>query len=740
VSEANNQGILNPGDVLNNTYVISDLIASGGTGEVYRATNRASGREIAVKILKAEFAQDEQFTNLMKREASVLHEVIDDCVVRYYDLLESDLHGGFLFIVMEFIHGHSLVEYMRDTGPVDADVLLQVAERILRGLKAAHDKNAFHRDLSPDNILLRDGDPAQATLIDFGIAKDVNEGAKTVVGDGFAGKYQYAAPEQMEGKADARSDLYSLGMTLIGAYRGQSPSAGSSLMEIISAKANKPDISDMDGKLSDLVSQLVEPDPENRLQSAATALAFLTGSGALDDDDGRTVIVQRSGTRAATQPPMKTEGTIESLQKAMEEPKKSKTGVMAALFVVLLAVIGGTAWFTGLIAPSSETKIPTPDVTVITNPALPLADPYVLNIVRTGTSEPLALRGNLPSAEAIPRITTALEEQLDTFAVLAEITAADGVPFEGWADRIVQIAVNFNQLDTWSVAASGTTVTLIGQAQNAAEKTALLNAAKTAIIGTDLTIVDQITISTPSINQAELSTALQSLGTCGPLLLSGGTGGIIAPEESLSVYGVLANATDITRIQAFLTEMAPGRPIQTGLTVLNNGVCSALNILPDIPSGKLRLEYGHGTKDAVVVGSTFHLDDNPVIDIELDAKQTGYLSVIFIDLADQVFHLLPHQARKENKLQSIGTVTQGTRRIRVTFPISEASVAQLGFKVVEPLGANLLIAVVTPEPLFDDIRPRAESNAAFLAAVQDRLKQLDGESSFVTFRSLITAR
>ena len=184
MSEANNQGILNSGDVLNNTYVISDLVASGGTGEVYRATNRASGREIAIKILKAEFAQDEQFTNLMKREASVLHEVIDDCVVRYYDLLESDLHDGFLFIVMEFIHGHSLADYMRDSGPVAADVLLQVTERILRGLQAAHDKNAFHRDLSPDNILLRDGDPAQATLIDFGIAKDVNEGAKTVVGDG----------------------------------------------------------------------------------------------------------------------------------------------------------------------------------------------------------------------------------------------------------------------------------------------------------------------------------------------------------------------------------------------------------------------------------------------------------------------------------------------------------------------------------------------------------------------------
>ena len=301
MNDDTSEGILNPGDVLNNTYVITELVASGGTGEVYRATNRVSGREIAVKILKAEFAQDEQFINLMKREASVLHEVIDPSVVRYYDLLESDIHGGFLFIVMEFIHGQSLADEMRRSGPIAASVLLKVAKRILLGLKAAHGKNAFHRDLSPDNIILRDGDPEQATLIDFGIAKDVNEGAKTVVGDGFAGKYQYAAPEQMEGQADGRSDLYSLGMTLIGAFRGQSPSAGSSLMQIIRAKADKPDISDMAGSLHSLVSRLVEPDPDDRFSSPQEALDFMR-SGMEQAakpyfDDSKTVMIRPSGSR-----------------------------------------------------------------------------------------------------------------------------------------------------------------------------------------------------------------------------------------------------------------------------------------------------------------------------------------------------------------------------------------------------------------------------------------------------------
>ncbi len=746
-------GILNPGDVLNNTYVVAELVASGGTGEVYRATNRVSGREIAVKILKAEFAKDEQFTNLMKREASVLHEVIDDCVVRYYDLLESDLHGGFLFIVMEFIHGPSLAENMRTAGPVDADVLLKVAERVLLGLMAAHEKNAFHRDLSPDNVILRDGDPAQSTLIDFGIAKDVNEGAKTVVGGGFAGKYQYAAPEQMEGNADARSDLYSLGMTLVGAYRGQSPSKGSSLMEIISAKAIKPDISDMTGQLHDLVSRLVEPDPNNRFQTAADALKFLQPGTAAPlstpPDDEKTVVLQKGavlspivkpGSSPPAPAPPSTEGTIEALQREIEEPEKSRTGVWLALLVLVVAGVGGGVWFSGILSPTPDPI--TPDVKIVTDPALPVADPYVLSVERTSKNDPLALRGNLPSAEAIPKITTQLEEQLDTFAVLAEVTPADGVPLDGWAEKIVQIAVIFDQIDAWKVSASGTSVTLTAKAQNPAEKVALLNATEAVLQGSGMTIIDEIAIIVASVDLAGLKAALQSLQSCGPLQLTGGSGGAVAPDDTLSVAGNLANATEISRIQAMLSEAAPGRPVTNSMTVLNNSVCQAM---AQLPSGSqadnlTSAFYRNSVDDQLAPGSAYHLGDNPVIDIVLPTAIEGFLSVIFVSLDEQVFHLLPHQARDQNKLSDIGSTDGDSRIVRVAFPVAEASIEKLGFKVVEPLGANLLIAVVTPERLFDDLRPRAESTSAFVEALAGRVKdfQSNSDTHIVAYRPLIT--
>lgn len=269
-------GLLKPGDVLNNTYVIEELVGAGGTGEVYRATNRVSKRETAVKILKQEFAQNEQFIDLMRREASVLHEIIDDAVVRYHDLLETD--QGIVFLVMEFIKGHSLADRMAE-GAVPADVLLKVARRVAEGLHAAHTKKAFHRDLSPDNIILKGNDPARATLIDFGIAKDVRADARTVVGGGFAGKYEYAAPEQMDGKVDGRSDLYSLGMTLLAAFRGRVPDLGGSYLEILKNKTVKPNIDDVPGQLQAVIGKLIEPRPDDRFQTAQEVLDFLDGGG-----------------------------------------------------------------------------------------------------------------------------------------------------------------------------------------------------------------------------------------------------------------------------------------------------------------------------------------------------------------------------------------------------------------------------------------------------------------------------
>ncbi|MEM7440297.1 MAG: protein kinase [Pseudomonadota bacterium] len=813
MSDTSNSGILSQGDVLNNTYVISSLIASGGTGEVYRAMNRVSGREIAIKTLKREFAQNEQFIELMKREASVLHEVIDPAVVRYYDVLETDLHGGFLFLVMEFINGHSLAAEMKAKGPLDANVLMRVAERVLQGLKAAHDKKAFHRDLSPDNIILREGDPDQATLIDFGIAKDVNEGAKTVVGGGFAGKYQYASPEQMEGRADARSDLYSLGMTLLGAYRGQAPLQGSSMMEIVKAKAEKPDISDITGSLQELVSRLVEPEAVNRLQTADDALAFLRAtykSAPATPVPDETVVAPR---------PAAPTHSADAVMTPAKKPAKKKSGGMAWVIILLLLLGGGAAgaWWTGILdqfivaddpngdnpttdpSQPTDTVVTTPD-TNTTEPdtppddpntddtapnvaitddtgagdtpstpssptdstdgttsagvdtsspeapsskdaataELPLAIPFRLSIERTAVGEPVRMIGNLPSADLLPNLQRDLQVGLDSFAVLADITPARGEPFEGWTARIAGLAMLFAKFDSFTVAAEANDVVLLAEAANEAEKTALLAAAWQVIEGSGLNLVDRIAVAPPSLTIETLSAGLQPFETCGPVQLSGGTNGGIGDNDTISVKGYVAAEGDQTRIVGYINQNAPGRPVEADMSVVNAGVCNVIAALPTVQGGDISIEYGYGTKDGTVSNDTFRMGENPVIDVVLPADKKGYVQVAFADLAEQVFHLLPHQARVAHNLEEVGTVKDGQRHVRVAFPIKDASIERLGFKVVEPLGINVVVAIVSEQPVFGNLRPRAESNGAYLDALAQQKATLNAPGTQVIWRFLKT--
>jgi len=199
-----------PGDifckaqVLNNTYEIEGILGRGGTGEVYRASNRITGRVVALKALKRELSGNAGYLELMKREEE-MRNISHDAVVRYTDC--SQTADGHVYLVMDYVAGTPLSEWLERGGASPRDLLV-VAHRVAEGLVATHERKIVHRDLSPDNIILRDGRPEEAVIIDFGIAKDSKTGARTIVGKEFAGKYEYAAPEQLHGQAEPRSDLY----------------------------------------------------------------------------------------------------------------------------------------------------------------------------------------------------------------------------------------------------------------------------------------------------------------------------------------------------------------------------------------------------------------------------------------------------------------------------------------------------------------------------------------------------
>lgn len=176
--------IFQPGDLLNNTYRIEMLLGRGGTSDVYKARSEISGNLVAIKVLKQELSANEDFQVLMAREENI-REIRHDAVVRYSENHRTP--DGHIYLLMDYVDGPGLDRKLKQ-GPMSADDLMIICKRVAQGLQAAHARKIVHRDLSPDNIILRGGDPAEAVIIDFGIAKDTNPGAQTIVGNEFAGE------------------------------------------------------------------------------------------------------------------------------------------------------------------------------------------------------------------------------------------------------------------------------------------------------------------------------------------------------------------------------------------------------------------------------------------------------------------------------------------------------------------------------------------------------------------------
>src|SRR4051794_29239307 len=179
------QGSLSKGVRLNNMFEIERLIARGGMGEVYKGVALASGDPVAIKLVRPEMSRDADVIALFKREAAILHNLLHDAIVRYYVFsIEPELQRA--YIAMEFVDGVSLQKRLAagPMAPADVRVLLR---RIGGALELAHANGIVHRDISSDNIILPNGEPRRAKIVDFGIARAAQAGEGTIIGDGFAG-------------------------------------------------------------------------------------------------------------------------------------------------------------------------------------------------------------------------------------------------------------------------------------------------------------------------------------------------------------------------------------------------------------------------------------------------------------------------------------------------------------------------------------------------------------------------
>lgn len=280
---------LEPGDVLNGIYRVDRFIARGGMGEVFEGVNVESDERVAIKAMRSHLAADPKVRAMFRKEAQVLTRIAHPAIVQYR-VLARDPELDLYYIVTDFIDGEPLSTHLDGTRPSIAEVV-RFARRLASGLEAAHEYGAIHRDMSPDNILLPGGLLERAKIIDFGIAKSLDVTAETVVGDGFAGKLGYVAPEQF-GDFDRQvgpwTDVYSTALVLLAFVRGRAPDMGKTLSEAIARRRDGPDLTDLPPAIEPLLRRMLIPDPRDRIRSMADVLAELDRVE-VDEEEGARV-------------------------------------------------------------------------------------------------------------------------------------------------------------------------------------------------------------------------------------------------------------------------------------------------------------------------------------------------------------------------------------------------------------------------------------------------------------------
>jgi serine/threonine-protein kinase len=267
------------GMVLNNTFQVDSWISSGGMGEIYKGHSVQTGDLLAIKLIRPEMAENDTVLALFRKEASVLHNLLHEAIVRYY-VFSEDPTLRRPYLVMEFVDGPSLADVIR-AGPLPYESVRVLQRRLATALQSAHDLGIVHRDISPDNVILPAGDVKRAKIIDFGIAKAANIG-DTIIGGGFAGKHKYVSPEQLGlfgGEVTPKSDAYSLGLVLAEALTGRAADMGNTQVEMDAAAV-----------------------PQDLCRSMPASAAHLKHGSASHDQPVRTEIAGGSGGRPRAPP------------------------------------------------------------------------------------------------------------------------------------------------------------------------------------------------------------------------------------------------------------------------------------------------------------------------------------------------------------------------------------------------------------------------------------------------------
>jgi serine/threonine protein kinase len=252
-------------------YLITKRLGVGGVGEVFKAEDVMLKREVAIKVLRNDLASDPIFLERFAQEAQLHGKLSHPNVASVHAFLHE---GDKQFMVMEYVAGISLDEFVRSGGPVPLERALSIFRRALDGIEHAHQCGIVHRDIKPANIML--ADDGQVKVMDFGIARALDSQERLTRLGQVAGTARSMSPEQIHGaQADVRSDIYSLGIVLYTLLAGRAPFDGETDLALMKAQAEQapPPLQGLVGnlppKVEAAVMRALEKDPSARFQTVA---------------------------------------------------------------------------------------------------------------------------------------------------------------------------------------------------------------------------------------------------------------------------------------------------------------------------------------------------------------------------------------------------------------------------------------------------------------------------------------
>src|SRR3989440_2055554 len=267
--------MVEPDTIIDGRYRVLARVGSGGMADVYVAEDQLLGRKVAVKLLHHHFAEDQEFVERFRREASSAAALSHPNIVAIFDRGEWQ---GTYYIAMEYVAGRSLKKIVREHGALEPAAAIDLVIQILRAARFAHGRGVIHRDLKPHNVIL--DEEGRARVTDFGIAR-AGASDMTLTGS-IMGTAQYLSPEQAQGQpVSGASDLYSVGVILYELLTGAVPFEGETAVAIafkqVAADPRPPSalIATLPASLDEVVLRALAKDPARRFRDADEFIAAL---------------------------------------------------------------------------------------------------------------------------------------------------------------------------------------------------------------------------------------------------------------------------------------------------------------------------------------------------------------------------------------------------------------------------------------------------------------------------------